>query len=417
LWYNEPTMPKREDDIYRHTQGHPPNCTCADCASKRMRGETRICPSCGHKSLVWNRRRYIYECGNAECQKEYSEHGYLQARDDKLTPPDGSRVVSGTDEGPRAANLYVERTPVGGTTPAREISPPSQRGRRHKTAAIVVLLVVIGVIIGVWHNQLAEFFGIAPTGSNEPTTTANPPASGDSPSPVITEDGFSVHNDVQPLYAKTSGIQVNLTNSPSATNPTWQQLVAFISDDGTDEKTYDEFSFPCGAFAEEVHNNAEAAGIKTAWVAVEFSDQSWGHACNAFQTTDKGLVFIDCTGEDLRSKLTVTPAPIDGTVYGEVDNRDTVAYIELDEIYGLISMGNASNYGLDYSGYIRWQQDMSLFDSELASYNEQLGGRTVVPPDEYGQLLIQAKLIGNLAEKIGGFYQPMGTVTTVEIYW
>jgi hypothetical protein len=351
-------MPEIEDNK-RHTQGHPPNCTCADCVRKRMRG----------------------------------------------------------DERPRATNLYVERTPVGGTPPPPETPPPSQRGSRRKTAAVVVLLVILGVMIGVWHNQLAEFFGITPTESDEPTPATNLPTPGGSPSPIITEEGFSVYNDVQPLYAKTSGIQVNLTNSPSATDPTWQQLVAFISEDGTDEKTYDEFSFPCGAFAEEVHNNAEAAGIKTAWVAIEFSDQSWGHACNAFQTTDKGLVFIDCTGEDLRSKLTVTPAPIDGKVYGEVDNRDTVAYIELGEIYGLISLDNASHYGLDYSGYIRWQQDMALFDSELASYNEQLGGRTAVPPDEYGQLLMQVKLLDNLAEQIGGFYEPMGTVTTVEIYW
>ena len=417
MWYNEPNMPKREDDTYRHTHEHPPTCTCADCVRKRMREKTQTCPSCGHQSLFWNWRRYIYECRNERCEKEYSEHDYIRAEKGKLTSPNESRVVSGTDEEPRAASLYVERTRAEGTPPTPEVSPPSQRGGRPKPATVVIVLVIIGVIIGVWHNQIAEFFGVTSTGSNEPTPATNAPASGDSPSPIITEDGFSVFNDVQPLYAKTSGIQVNLINSPSATNPTWQQLAAFINDDGTDEKTYSEFSFPCGAFAEEVHNNAEAAGIKAAWVAVEFGDLTWGHACNAFQTTDKGLVFIDCTGEDLRSKFTITPAPIDGTVYGEVDNRDTVAYIELGEVYGLVSIDNTSYYGLDYSGYIRWQQDMSLFESELASYNQHLDGRTSVPEDEYMQLVVQAKIIDNLAERIGGLYQPLGTVTTVKIYW
>jgi hypothetical protein len=104
-------------------------------------------------------------------------------------------------------------------------------------------------------------------------------------------------------------------------------------------------------------------------------------------------------------------------VYGELDNRDTVAYIELGEVYGLVSIDNASYYGLDYSGYRRWQQDMAAFESELALYNQRLGGRTFVPEDEYRQLKAQAEIIDELAERIGGLYQPLGTVTTVKIYW
>jgi hypothetical protein len=290
-------MPKREDDTYRHASGHPPSCTCADCVRKRMRGEPQICPGCGQQSLFWNRRRYIYECKNVGCKKEYSEYDYIRAKEGKLASPNESWVVSGTDEGLGAANLYVEKVRAKGTPPALEIPPPSQQRRWPKIATVAIILMVIGVIVGVWHNQIAGFLGIAPTGLNEPESATTTPASESGSSPIITEEGFSVFNDVQPPYAKTSGIQVNLINSPSATDPTWQQLVAFINADGTDKKTYDEFSFPCGAFAEEVHNNAEAAGIKAALVAVEFTDSTTDHACNAFQTTDKGLVFVDCTGE------------------------------------------------------------------------------------------------------------------------
>jgi len=51
----------------------------------------------------------------------------------------------------------------------------------------------------------------------------------------------------------------------------------------------------CGDFAERLHNNAEMAGIRCAYVSVEFAE-GLGHACNAFQTTDRGLIYIDCTG-------------------------------------------------------------------------------------------------------------------------
>ena len=56
-------------------------------------------------------------------------------------------------------------------------------------------------------------------------------------------------------------------------------------------------SFTCGDYAEQVQNNAENAGIKCAWVGIDFT-QGGGHACNAFNTTDKGLIFIDCTTGD-----------------------------------------------------------------------------------------------------------------------
>ena len=51
----------------------------------------------------------------------------------------------------------------------------------------------------------------------------------------------------------------------------------------------------CSDFAEIVHNNAEKAGIKTAWEGCDFTRAS-GHAFNMFSTTDKGTIYIDCTG-------------------------------------------------------------------------------------------------------------------------
>jgi hypothetical protein len=58
-------------------------------------------------------------------------------------------------------------------------------------------------------------------------------------------------------------------------------------------------------FAEMVYNNAEKAGWKAAYVTVRLSgypdyynlgiSSNAGHALNAFQTTDRGLIYIDCT--------------------------------------------------------------------------------------------------------------------------
>lgn len=91
-----------------------------------------------------------------------------------------------------------------------------------------------------------------------------------------------------------------LHNNPEASNPTWNELVEFLRNDTTDQHVYDTNSFVCADFAEMLHNNAEKVGIRVAFVSIdlEYYPMS-GHSCNAFQTTDKGLVYIDSTGNNM----------------------------------------------------------------------------------------------------------------------
>jgi hypothetical protein len=91
-----------------------------------------------------------------------------------------------------------------------------------------------------------------------------------------------------------NGQRLILTNYANATDPTYQQLLDFIKADKTDELTYTN-TFVCSDFAEVLHNNAEKAGIKCAWVGCDFT-YGEGHAFNEFNTTDKGTMYIDCTG-------------------------------------------------------------------------------------------------------------------------
>lgn len=99
-------------------------------------------------------------------------------------------------------------------------------------------------------------------------------------------------------YVGADGHKIELINNINATDPSYAQLITFIRADHTDRKEYDYDNFTCGDYAEQVHNNAEVAGIKAGWVSIGFSDSTEGHACNAFNTTDRGMVFIDCTEAD-----------------------------------------------------------------------------------------------------------------------
>ena len=135
-----------------------------------------------------------------------------------------------------------------------------------------------------------------------------------------------------------TGDFIVLINSKNATNPTYAQLVSFLQSDTTDEYPYQYTNLSpgsyygtaeshvdlirikniidgtvqpnppdvCGDFAERLHNNAEMAGIRCAYVAIDLSGytdpnnygigSNTGHALDAFQTTDRGLVYVDDTG-------------------------------------------------------------------------------------------------------------------------
>jgi len=96
---------------------------------------------------------------------------------------------------------------------------------------------------------------------------------------------------------------VVLIDNPTATNPTWSQLMGFLSQDQTEKHTYIEDVYDCSQFSRDVHNNAEATGIRAAEIHVEFRNEVEGHALNAFLTSDYGLVYVDCIEADTIARV------------------------------------------------------------------------------------------------------------------
>jgi myosin heavy subunit len=88
---------------------------------------------------------------------------------------------------------------------------------------------------------------------------------------------------------------VVLVDNPTATDPTFAQLTTFLAKDTTENHPYILNVYDCSQFSRDVHNNAEATGIRSAEVQVWFTNSFTGHALNAFLTTDYGLVYVDCT--------------------------------------------------------------------------------------------------------------------------
>jgi hypothetical protein len=93
------------------------------------------------------------------------------------------------------------------------------------------------------------------------------------------------------------GKYIELVNNPVAKDPSWEELRQFLLLDTTDQLAYNDSTFVCADFAEVLHNNAETAGIRAGYVTVDFVGQEIGHALNAFNTTDRGVIYVDNTGD------------------------------------------------------------------------------------------------------------------------
>ncbi len=125
------------------------------------------------------------------------------------------------------------------------------------------------------------------------------------------------------------GYLIILINNKNAVNPSYIQLINFLQQDQADTYPYNSliaedpinhfYTLPaesnvdlqniqniidgktqpanpdvCADFAERLHNDAEMDGIRCAYVSLALSTGS--HAIDAFQTTDRGLVYVDDTG-------------------------------------------------------------------------------------------------------------------------
>jgi hypothetical protein len=112
------------------------------------------------------------------------------------------------------------------------------------------------------------------------------------------------------------------SNEYSLHNPTYQEMKTFLAQDPTNNNSYVESKYVCVDFAAGVKNDADAKGIRCGVVDIFYPD-GYGHTINAFDTTDRGLIYIE-PQFDQEVKLVVgrsysqlngfTSAPSDDTI-------------------------------------------------------------------------------------------------------
>ena len=96
-------------------------------------------------------------------------------------------------------------------------------------------------------------------------------------------------------------------------DPTYQEMLEFLAGDKTDENNYVPNVYECRHFATDVCNNAERSGYRCAFVSVSFAEE--GHAIVAFNTVDRGLIFIEPQDDsEVKVEVGKTYDPVGKTV-------------------------------------------------------------------------------------------------------
>jgi hypothetical protein len=209
---------------------------------------------------------------------------------------------------------------------------------------------------------------------------------------------------------------INSAGQSGLRNPTWAEIKTFLSQDKTDKTPYDLKTFACSGYAITVRDHARNLGMRAAYIQIELPGSA-GHAFNAFETTDKGLIYIDCTEGDKVAYVKV------GQVYGTIGiDAVKTEYIACDvspaDFWHPLTYKTAAHpfsydYYLDYQARRDfYNKTIDAFNAAVSQYNNRTGQWTSAQLDTW------RSNIGALSQDLGNvLYQPLGVVGNIETYW
>jgi hypothetical protein len=136
-----------------------------------------------------------------------------------------------------------------------------------------------------------------------------------------------------------AGVKYMADSTYTLRDPSYAEMMDFLKGDKTDQNRYDESSYVCYDFARDVCNHAMDLRLRCGFVYITFRNAissrlqalpTSAHAIVCFNTTDKGLIFIEPM-EDLPIKLEIgKPYPLDtqyvftGTDFYSVESTEVI---------------------------------------------------------------------------------------------
>jgi hypothetical protein len=105
------------------------------------------------------------------------------------------------------------------------------------------------------------------------------------------------------LILNGTGSPMVLTENASARDPSMAELLAFLADDSTELHPAVKYYYMCADYARQLHDNAEALGIRAGVVSIRFNTTY--HAADYFVADGCIVIVDDSSGVDKFARAVV----------------------------------------------------------------------------------------------------------------
>lgn len=253
----------------------------------------------------------------------------------------------------------------------------------------------------------------------------------------LTQNMADLENDLEALQANNDKLQkdyrqlqadhkklqedydrfVERVRKSSTQNISWAELQEVLIREDTDKMEYIPDKFDSQGFVLSLRDRLSRYGIRCAYVSVGFSDSDVGHALNAFETTDKGLVFVDCVGGDkiayVEKGKPYVAISLDAVKPDYIDCEGNPA-----EFWGELVWKKQNNL-FSYDYYDFYIKRIEFFEQSTDTYNNALEefnrGSTKWSQEQFFNWKMNLEA---LQQDLGkGPTKPLGIVKSIEIYW
>lgn len=223
--------------------------------------------------------------------------------------------------------------------------PSSHReSRRRSKLNVVLVLVTIGMIavssmvVGYYYPQIVrlenEKTNLQEEISNLQSEVSTLETELDSLKTQLNESydlgyisGFYDGNETGFVDGYVQGVEDGAGTGYTVREPTYDEAIAFIAWDKTNENEYSE-NYTCHHFTADFKNNAFEAGYRCGYVAIDLPEEL-GHAIVCFNTTNYGVIFVEPQYDDI---VTVTI----GRSYSDINGYELPDYDDTIVAYTII---------------------------------------------------------------------------------
>lgn len=128
---------------------------------------------------------------------------------------------------------------------------------------------------------------------------------------IVTAQAFSIARTAEIDAIATAQKRVALTaaslptSTPTYRSIAWIDLADFLASDHTNWNKYDLNNYICLDFAVDLVENSRKQNIQAWIVGVDFTNGETGHAFVAFETSDRGIIYVEPQGDNTYSNVTV----------------------------------------------------------------------------------------------------------------